>query len=48
MELIYQVGFGMSLYAAKGAARRPARRAHFWTMALIVGLVTAHIILNRA
>jgi thiosulfate reductase cytochrome b subunit len=46
--MIYQVGLGMRLYFAQGAERRPARRAHFWTMALIVGLVTAHVVLNRA
>jgi cytochrome b561 len=45
--IVYQVGLGVSLYAAKGAARRPVRRAHFWTMALIVLLVTGHIVLNR-
>jgi hypothetical protein len=48
LVMIYQVGLGMRLYCAQGAAHRRARRAHFWTMALIVGLVTVHVVLNRA
>jgi hypothetical protein len=46
--LLWQVALGFSLRAARGADLSPRRRLHFWTMALIVGLVATHIVLNRA
>jgi len=46
--MLFQVGLGMSLRGSTGKARRQGRRVHFWTMTLIVGLVAAHIFLNRA
>jgi len=46
--LLWQAGLGKRLRDAQGARRNRTRRLHFWTMALLIGLVTAHIILNRA
>jgi hypothetical protein len=46
--MLWQVGLGLSLRAAKGPTRRPSRQLHFWTMVLIAGLVATHIVLNRA
>ena len=46
--MLFQIGCGISLRGSQGSTRRIIRRLHFWTMALLIGLVTTHIILNRA
>lgn len=43
-----QVALGIALRNASGHARRLCRRAHFWTMTILVGLMASHILLNRA
>ena len=46
--MVWQVTQGAALRYARGVTRQAARRAHFWTMVAIVGLVSGHIILSRA
>jgi hypothetical protein len=48
LSMLWQVALGISLRHAKGANRRQARRLHFCTMTVILGLVAVHIVLNRA
>jgi hypothetical protein len=47
LAMLWQLALGIALRDAKGADRRKSRRLHFWTAALIAGLVAAHIVLNR-
>ncbi len=46
--ILWQVTQGVALRNARGTERTSARRMHFQTMLCIVGLVLAHIGINRA
>jgi hypothetical protein len=46
--MLWQMGLGLTLRAAKGIERRNTRRIHLATMLIIVALVAGHVVLNRA
>ena len=48
LVMLGQVALGVSLRLSMGTDHRTTKRIHFWTMATIAGLVSAHIMLNRA
>jgi hypothetical protein len=45
--MLVQLGLGLGLRASTGPDRGQIRRMHFWVMAMMVGLVAGHIMLNR-
>ena len=45
--MIWQVGLGLTLQSPALSGRCTLRSTHFWTMALMAGLIVAHIALNR-
>jgi cytochrome b561 len=46
-SMLWQIALGLALQSASQPGRRTLRRTHFWTMALMAGLIVAHIALNR-
>lgn len=45
--ILWQIGVGLLLRDPAQTKRRSLRRLHFWTMALVAGLIVIHIALNR-
>jgi len=45
--VIWQIVVGLMLRDPAQSKRRALRRLHFWTMALVAGLILIHIALNR-
>jgi thiosulfate reductase cytochrome b subunit len=45
--ILWQISVGLLLRETAQANRRTLRRLHFWTMALVAGLIVIHIALNR-
>ena len=45
--ILWQIGVGLLLRAPAQSNRRSLRRLHFWTMALVAGLIAVHVALNR-
>ena len=45
--ILWQVGVGLLLRDPVQSNRRTLRRLHFWTMALVAGLIVIHVALNR-
>jgi hypothetical protein len=46
--ILWQNGVGLLLRDPTQSKRRALRRLHFWTMALVAGLIVLHVILNRS
>jgi hypothetical protein len=47
LVILWQIGVGLLLRAPAQSNRRALRRLHFWTMALVAGLIVVHVVLNR-
>jgi hypothetical protein len=47
LVIIWQVAIGLMLKNPGQSQRRSLRRAHFWTMMLVAGLIVAHVVRNR-
>jgi hypothetical protein len=47
LVILWQVGVGLMLRDPGQSSRRALKRTHFWTMALVAGLIVAHIARNR-
>ena len=47
IAILWQIGIGLLLRDPAQSKRRTLRRLHFWTMALVAGLIVLHVILNR-
>jgi hypothetical protein len=47
LVMLWQIGVGLTLRDPVQSRRRALRRLHFWTMALVAGLIVFHIALNR-
>lgn len=47
LVILWQIGVGLLLRNPTQSRRRDLRRLHFWTMALVAGLIVIHIVLNR-
>ena len=45
--ILWQITLGLLLRNPLQSSRRSLRTIHFWTMALLAGLILAHIALNR-
>jgi hypothetical protein len=45
--ILWQIGVGLLLRVPAQLKRRALRRLHFWSMALVAGLIVLHIALNR-
>ena len=45
--ILWQIGVGLLLRDPIQSKRQTLRRLHFWTMALVTGLIVLHIALNR-
>jgi cytochrome b561 len=45
--MLWQIAVGLMLRNPAQSSRRPLRRTHFWTMALVAGLIVVHIAVNR-
>jgi hypothetical protein len=45
--IVWQIALGLMLRSAAKPGRPALRRTHLWTMALMAGLIAAHIALNR-
>jgi hypothetical protein len=45
--ILWQIGVGLLLRDLIQSNRRALRRLHFWTMALVAGLIFVHVALNR-
>jgi Domain of unknown function (DUF4405) len=45
--MLWQITVGLMLRDPTQSNRRTLRRAHFWTMTLMAGLIVVHIALNR-
>ena len=47
MLLAVQLFIGLQLQSPTQSNRKRLRAAHFWTMALLAGLIVIHVVLNR-
>ncbi len=47
LVILWQIVVGLMLKNPTQSSRRALRRLHFWTMALVAGLIVLHIALNR-
>jgi hypothetical protein len=47
LAILWQIAVGLMLTNPTQSSRRALRRLHFWTMALVAGLIVLHIALNR-
>jgi hypothetical protein len=47
LVILWQIGIGLLLRDPAQSNRRALRRLHFWTMALVAGLIALHVALNR-
>lgn len=45
--MLWQVAVGLMLRDPVQSNRRALRRIHFWTMAMVAGLIVVHVALNR-
>jgi len=47
LVILWQIAVGLMLKNPTQSSRVALRRLHFWTMALVAGLIVLHIALNR-
>jgi cytochrome b561 len=47
MVILWQIAVGLALRDPTQTNRGALRRTHFWTMALVAGLIVVHVALNR-
>jgi cytochrome b561 len=47
LVILWQIVVGLMLNNPTQSSRRALRRLHFWTMALVAGLIVVHVALNR-
>lgn len=45
--ILWQISVGLLLRDPAQSKRRALRRLHFWTMALVAGLIVVHVVLSR-
>jgi len=45
--MLWQVAVGLMLRDPGQSNRRVLRRTHFWTMAMVAGLIVVHVALNK-
>jgi len=45
--MLWQVAVGLMLRDPGQSNRRVLRRTHFWTMAMVAGLIVMHVALNK-
>lgn len=47
LVILWQIAVGLMLKHPTQSSRCALRRLHFWTMALVAGLIVLHVALNR-